>query len=54
MAQAGYHGAANTQEDYLDDDSLGSIQASLANIQMANNASVQTTNGQLSALTANT
>jgi hypothetical protein len=54
MAQAGYHGAANTQEDYLDDDSLGSIQASLANIQMANNASVQTTNDQLSALTANT
>jgi hypothetical protein len=54
MAQAGYHSAANTQEEYPDDDSLESIQASLVSIQMANNASVQTTNDQLSALTANT
>jgi hypothetical protein len=54
MAQAGYHSAANANQDYNDDDSLGSIQASLANIQMANNASVQATNDQLTTLTANT
>jgi hypothetical protein len=54
VSQAGYHGAANITEDYQDDDSLESIQASLTHIQMANNASVQATNDQLSNLTENT
>jgi hypothetical protein len=54
VTQGGYHGAANAHEEYNDDDSLGSIQASLASLQMANNASAQATNDQLSNLTANT
>jgi hypothetical protein len=54
VTQAGYHGAANATDDYPDDDSLESIQASLTSLQMANNASVQATNDQLSNLTANT
>jgi hypothetical protein len=54
VTHGGYHGAANTIDDYPDDDSLESIQASLASLQMANNASVQATNDQLSNLTANT
>jgi hypothetical protein len=54
VTHGGYHSAANTTEDYPDDDSLESIQASLASLQMANNASVQATNDQLSNLTANT
>ncbi len=54
VTHGGYHGAANTTEEYLDDDSLESIQASLASLQMANNASAQATNDQLSNLTAST
>jgi hypothetical protein len=50
----GYHGAANTSDDYPGDDSLESIQASLASLQMANNASAQATKDQLSNLTAST
>ncbi len=50
----GNHGAANTSDDYPGDDSLESIQASLASLQMANNASAQATNDQLSNLTAST
>jgi hypothetical protein len=54
VTHGGYHGAANTTEEYLDDDSLESIQASLASLQMANNATAQATNDQLSNLTAST
>jgi hypothetical protein len=54
VTQGGYHGAAHATDEYPDDDSLESIQASLASLQMANNASVQATNDQLSSLTANT
>jgi hypothetical protein len=54
VTQAGYHGAANVIDENTDDDSYESIQASLAGLQMANNASVQATNDQLSNLTANT
>jgi hypothetical protein len=54
VAQAGYQGASNATDDYPDDDSIESIQASLNSLQMANNASVQATNDQLSNLTANT
>jgi hypothetical protein len=54
VTHGGYHGASNVTDDFNDDDSLGSIQASLASLQMANNASVQATNDQLSNLTENT
>jgi hypothetical protein len=54
VTHGGYHGAANTTEDYPGDDSLESIQASLLSLQMANNASAQATNDQLSNLTAST
>jgi hypothetical protein len=54
VTHGGYHGAANMTDEYPDDDSLESIQQSLASLQMANNASVQATNDQLSNLTANT
>jgi hypothetical protein len=54
VTHGGYHGASNLTDDFNDDDSLGSIQASLASLQMANNASVQATNDQLSNLTENT
>ncbi len=54
VTHGGYHSAANTMDNYPDDDSLESINASLASLQMANNASVQATNDQLSNLTANT
>ena len=45
----GYHGASNTLED---DDSLGSITESLANIQMVNNTQQQATNDDIAQLTA--
>jgi hypothetical protein len=54
VTHGGYHSAAKTTEDSPDDDSLESIQASLASLQMANNASVQATSDQISHLTANT
>jgi hypothetical protein len=54
VTHGGYRGAANTTDDYPDDDSLESIQASLASLQMANNASAQATNDHLSNLTAST
>jgi hypothetical protein len=54
VTHGGYHGAANATDDYPDNDSLESIPACLASLQMANNASVQATNDQLSNLTANT
>ncbi len=54
VTHGGYHSAANTMDNYPDDDSLESINASLASLQMANNASVQATHDQLSSLSANT
>lgn len=45
---AGYHGMNNAEGD---DDSLGSIQQSLAGIQLANNANAQTMMDSLSAIT---
>jgi hypothetical protein len=54
VTHGGYHSAANTMDNYPDDDSLESINASLASLQMANNASVQATNDQISSLSANT
>ena len=47
---AGYHGAANV----VDDDSLGSITQSIANMQMANNVNVQVLNKNISTITAET
>ena len=47
---AGYHGAANV----MDNDSLGSITQSIANMQMANNANVQVLNENISTITAET
>jgi hypothetical protein len=54
VTHGGYHGAANMIDNYPDDNSLESIQASLASLQMANNASAQATDDQLSNLTAST
>jgi hypothetical protein len=54
VTHGGYHSAANTMDNYPDDDSLESINASLASLQMANNASVQATNEQLASLSATT
>ena len=55
-AQGGYHGAFNAADD--DDDSLASIQASLqqsiTNMHLSNNATSQATNDSISALTAKT
>jgi hypothetical protein len=39
VTHGGYHGAANTTDDYPADNSLESIQARLTSLQMANNAS---------------
>jgi hypothetical protein len=50
ITHGGYHGATNMTNDYPDDNFLESIQA----LQMANNASAQATNDQLSNLTAST
>ena len=47
---AGYHGAANV----VDNDSLGSITQSIANMQMANNVNVQVLNKNISTITAET
>ena len=49
--QHGYHGAANAAED---DDSLGTITESLAQIQMANNANAQMLHDTVAALSAET
>jgi hypothetical protein len=54
LTHGGYHGAANTTDDYPNNNSLESIQASLASLEMANNALAQATNDQLSNLTAST
>jgi hypothetical protein len=54
ITHGGYHGAANATDNYPNNNSLESIQASLGSLQMANNALVQATNDQLSNLTANT
>jgi len=51
-AAAGYHGANNANE--ADDDSFNSIQASLTNIQMANNANAQSLQDGMSAISART
>ena len=51
-AQAGYHGANNTCDD--DDDSLASINTSITNMQLANNANAQVLNDNVSAITAET
>ena len=49
--QAGYHGVNNAEED---DDSINSIQNSIANIQLANNANAQQMNDNISAMTEET
>ena len=54
VTHGGYHSAANTMDNYADDDSLESINASLTSLQMANNASVQATNDQLASLSTPT
>ena len=49
---AGYHGAANTIAD--NDDSLGSIEGSINQLQMANNANTQAFLENLSTITTST
>ena len=54
----GYHGAFTAEGDYADDDSLASIQQSIqqsiTNMHLSNNATAQATNDSVSALTAET
>ena len=57
-SDGGYHGAFNTGEEYPNNDSLASIQASMqqsmTQMHLSNNASTQATNDSVAALTAET
>ena len=53
-ATAGYHGAANALANDDDDDSLGSIAGSLAQMQMANNANAKIIHDSISGISTGT
>ena len=57
-SDGGYHCAFNTDKEYPDSDSLASIQASMqqsmTQMHLSNNAATQATNDSVSALTAET